>query len=126
MTEHLYLSFNPVRSDRAQDFERFQAEVVVPAVRAQRPDLEGRWRVTRTSGPSEGVVTFVFVLEGGRPDDWDLGAVLSAEYGEEEAARWLKKWLDEFAAPLDKWSDAAELSTESNQVLWTLESVPLH
>jgi hypothetical protein len=72
MTEQLHLGLNPVGSDRTEDFERFLAEVVAPAVRAQRPHLDGRWRVMRTSGPSDDVVTYAFMLEGGSlTEDWN-------------------------------------------------------
>jgi hypothetical protein len=47
MTEHLHIGLNPVRSDRAEDFERLLSEVVSPAVRALRPDLDGHWRLPR-------------------------------------------------------------------------------
>jgi hypothetical protein len=42
MTEQLHLGLSRVRSEPAEDFERFLVEVVQPAIRAQRPDLEGR------------------------------------------------------------------------------------
>jgi hypothetical protein len=126
VTEQLHLILNPVRSDRAKDFERFLAEVVVPAVRAQRPDLDGRWRVMRSSEPSGDVVTYVFMLEGGSlAEDWELGVLLPAHYGEEEAERLFKTWTETFA-PLDAWADAAVSSgRESNQLVWTMEPVAL-
>ena len=50
-------------------------EVVTPAVHAQRPDLDGRWRVMRSSAPSDGAVTDAFLLEDGnlteiRTSEW--------------------------------------------------------
>jgi hypothetical protein len=126
MTEHLHLGLNPVRSDRAEDFERFLAQTVVPAVRAQRPDLDGRWRVLRSQEPTDGVLTYVFLLEGGSvEEDWELGVILPAHYGEEEADRLISDWLTTFA-PLDAWASAAmSTGSESGQVMWTLEPVPL-
>jgi hypothetical protein len=126
MTGQLHLGLNPVRSDRAEDFERFLADVVAPAVRAQRPDLDGRWRVMRTSGPSDDVVTYVFMMEGGSlAEDWELGVLLPAHYGEEEADRLIGGWLETFA-PLDAWAEAAISSgRDSNQLVWTLEPVTL-
>lgn len=126
MTEQLHLGLNPVRADRAREFERFLAQTVLPAVRAQRPDLDGRWRVLRAKGPTDDVVTYAFMLEGGSlEEDWELGVLLPAHYGEEEADRLIKEWLTTFA-PLDAWADAAVSSgSESGQVLWTLEPVPL-
>ena len=127
MTEQLHLGLNPVRSDRAEDFERFLAEVVLPAVRAQRPDLDGRWRVMRSSGrPSDDVITYAFMLEGGSlAEDWELGVLLPAHYGEEEGDRLIKGWVETFA-PLDAWAEAAVSSgQESGQVVWTLEPVTL-
>jgi hypothetical protein len=36
-----FLVLNPVRTDRAEDFERFDGEVLQPAVDAQQPDMPG-------------------------------------------------------------------------------------
>jgi len=126
MTEQLHLGLNPVRADRAEDFERFLAEVVTPAVRGQRPDLDGRWRVLRSTAPSDGVVTYAFMLEGGTlAEDWELGVLLPAHYGEEEADRLIKGWVETFA-PLDGWAEAAvSAGREDNQVVWTMEPVTL-
>jgi hypothetical protein len=126
MSEQLHLGLNPVRSDRTEDFERFLAEVVVPAVRAQRPDLDGRWRVMRTSRPSGDVVTYVFMLEGGSlADDWELNVLLPAHFGKEEADRLMSDWVETFA-PLEAWTDAALASgRDSGQVALTLTPVTL-
>ena len=126
MSEQLHLGLNPVRSDRTEDFERFLAEVVVPAVRAQRPDLDGRWRVMRTSQPSGNVVTYVFMLEGGSlAEDWELNVLLPAHFGKEEADRLLGDWVETFA-PLETWTDAALASgRDSGQVALTLTPVTL-
>jgi hypothetical protein len=126
MTEQLHLGLHPVRSDRAEEFERFLAEVVVPAVRAQRPDLDGRWRVMRSSESSNDVVTYVFMLEGGSlAEDWELGVLLPAHYGQEEAERRFGDWAETFA-PLDAWAKAAVTSgRDAHQLVWTLEPVTL-
>jgi hypothetical protein len=126
MTEQLHLGLNPVRSDRAEDFEQFLAEVVTPAVRGQRPDLDGRWRVMRASEPSGDVVTYAFMLEGGSlAQDWELGILLPAHYGQEEADRLMGEWAETFA-PLDAWAEAAVTAgRDSNQMVWTMEPVTL-
>jgi hypothetical protein len=126
MTEHLHVGLNPVQADRAEDYERFLAQVVTPAVRAQRPDLDGRWRVMRSTEPSNGVLTYAFMLEGGTlAEDWELDVLLPAHYGAEEAERLIKEWVETFA-PLDAWAEAAVSSgRESNQVVWTMEPVAL-
>src|SRR5215217_3532364 len=117
MAEHLHLGLNPVRADRADDFERFLVEVVAPAVRAERPDLEGHWRVLRSTEPSDGVVTYAFMLEGGSlAEDWELDVLLPAHYGKEEADRLTGEWLGTFA-PLDTWAEAVVSSgRDANQV----------
>lgn len=126
MTDQLHLGLNPVRADRTGDFERFLAEIVAPAVRAQRPDLDGRWRVMRSNEPSGGVVTYAFMLEAGNlAEDWELDVLLPAHYGKEEADRLLDEWVETFA-PLDAWAAAvADSGREANQALWTLEPVNL-
>jgi hypothetical protein len=126
MAEQVHLGLNPVRSDRAEDFERFLAEVVRPAVRAQRPDLDERWRLMRSSGPSDGVVTYAFLFDGGSlTEDWELDVLLPAHYGEEEAERLVAEWVETFA-PLEAWAEAAVASgRESGQLVWTMEPVTL-
>ena len=126
MAEHLHVGLNPVRSDRAEDFERFLTQVVAPAVRAQRPDLDGRWQLLRSTEQSNGVVTYAFMLEGGTlAEDWELGVLLPAHYGEKEADRLIAGWVETFA-PLDAWAEAAvSAGREANQVVWTMEPVTL-
>jgi hypothetical protein len=101
---HIYL--NPVASERAGEFEKFLLEVVVPAIGAQRPDLEGRWHLLKPVAPetSDGsVCTYAFVFDGGTLDeDWELDTVLSAHYGAEEANRLLAGWMGTFV-PLARW-----------------------
>jgi hypothetical protein len=126
MTQQLHLVLQPIRADRVDEFERFVAEVVQPAVHAQRPDLEERWRMLRSSESSDGVVTYAFMLEGGSLDeDWELGVVLPAHYGEAEADKLVGAWVETFA-PLDPWAKAAvSAGQETNQVVWTMEPVEL-
>jgi hypothetical protein len=93
MSDQLHVVLQPVQAERARDFERFVTEVVAPAVQAQRPDLDQRWRVMRSSETANGVVTFAFLLEGGSlTEDWELGVVLPAHYGEQEAERLIGEW----------------------------------
>src|SRR3954447_26450028 len=124
MTKQLHLVLHPVRADRADEFERFINEVVRPAVAAQRPHLDDGWKVMRSSAPSDGVVTYAFMLEDGSPtEDWNLGVVLPAHYGDEEADRLIADWAETFA-PLDSWAQAAaSAGREANQAMWTLEPV---
>lgn len=124
MSDQLHLVLLPVQAERAAEFERFTAEVIAPAVQSQRPDLTGRWRTTRASGTADGVATYVFLLEGGSlTEDWDLGVLLPAHYGEEEADRLFNGWADTFA-PLGTWAQAAATAGEdTNQLVLTLEPV---
>jgi hypothetical protein len=64
MTEQVHLVLTPVRADRAADFERFVADIL-PALRAQRPELDSRWRLMRATGTQDGIVTYAFLLQGG-------------------------------------------------------------
>ncbi|WP_457205526.1 hypothetical protein [Nocardioides sp. P5_C9_2] len=124
MTDQLHLVLQPVQAERAEDFERFVSEVVTPAVQAQRPDLEQRWRVMRSAETTDGVVTFAFLLEGGSlEEDWELNRLLPAHYGEEETRRLVGEWAETFA-PLGPWAAAAvSAGRESDQVVWTLDPV---
>jgi hypothetical protein len=80
----------------------------------------------RTSGPSEGVVTYVFMLEGGSlAEDWELNVLLPAHFGKEEADRLIADWVETFA-PLEAWTDAAlDSGRDSGQVALTLTPVTL-
>ena len=80
----------------------------------------------RTSGPSEDVVTYAFMLEGGiLAEDWELNVLLPAHFGKGEADRLIGDWVQTFA-PLEAWADAAVASgRDSGQVAWTLEPVTL-
>ena len=124
MSDQLHVVLQPVRAERAADFERFVNEVVARAVQGQRPDLARRWRVMRSSEAANGVVTFAFLLEGGSlTEDWDLGVLLATHHGEQEAERLLDEWAGTFA-PLTPWAEAAVgAGQESNQVVWTLEDL---
>lgn len=124
MSDQLHVVLQPVQAERAHDFERFMTEVVTPAVQAQRPDLDGRWRAMRSSESANGVVTFAFLLEGGSlTQDWDLGQLLDTHYGGQEAERLLEQWTGTFA-PLIPWAEAAVAAgQETNQVVWTLETL---
>jgi hypothetical protein len=124
-TEHIYL--NPVRSERADDFERFLRDTVVPAVMDQRPHLAGRWRVLRAMGANNGVVTYAFVFDGGSlQEDWELDNLLPAHLGGQRAAQLLAEWQDTFA-PLQGWLEALarEKQPDEIQVGWSFEQVPL-
>jgi hypothetical protein len=124
MSELLHLVLTPVREDRAAEFERFVAEVVAPAAQAKRPDLNNRWRIMRSTGPHDGVVTYALMLEGGSlTEDWDLERVLSAHYGQEKAQSLIQDWVGTLA-PIGAWAEAAATAgQEANQATWTLEPV---
>ena len=124
MAELLHLVLTPVHADRADDFERFLNQVVTPAARATRPDLDTRWRVMRSTEPHDGIVTYAIMLEGGSlTEDWDLEVVLSAHYGQEKAQSLIHDWV-ETLAPIGAWAEAAATAgQEDNQAVWTLEPV---
>jgi hypothetical protein len=125
MTEQVHLVLTPVRADRTAEFERFVA-AIRPALLAQRPELDSSWQLMRATGTQDGIVTYVFLLQGGSlTDDWELGVILPAHYGEEEAERVFEPWAQALA-PLRQWADAAVAAgEESNQAVWTLEPVDL-
>ena len=81
------IALNPVRAERADDFEAWLRSVVVPAARDHQPELEGRWRVLRGAEVEDGVVVFAFLFDGGTDDDWDLGLLLEKALGAEGAHR---------------------------------------
>lgn len=126
MEQTVHLVMTPVREDRAAGFERFLADVVAPAIAAQRPELSGRWQVLRADGVVAGAVAYVFLLHGGSlTDDWELDVLLPAHYGQEETDRLAGEWADTFAR-LGPWADATvALGLAANQLAWTLSPVDL-
>jgi hypothetical protein len=126
MEQTVHLVMTPVREDRAASFERFLADVVAPAVDAQRPELSGRWQVLRADGVVAGAVAYVFLLHGGSlAEDWELDVLLPAHYGQEETDRLAGEWADTFAQ-LGPWADATvALGVAANQLAWTLSPVDL-
>lgn len=84
------IAINPVVADRADEFEDWLRTVVAPAMREQRPDLDGRWRVLRATEPADDTVVFAFVCEGGTEEDWDLRPYLENALGSGGADRALE------------------------------------
>ena len=96
---HLYL--NPIRTDRVAAFEEFLVKVQ-QAVEAQRPDLEGRWRVLKSTETLD-VTTYAFIFDGGDLEaDWDLRTLMPAHYGADTADRLLSEAESTFA-PFREW-----------------------
>ncbi len=85
--EQTLIAINPVRADRADEFEGWLGSVVLPAMRTHQPHLEGRWRVLRGTEAVDGVVVFAFLFDGGTDDDWDLRRLLEEALGPEGADR---------------------------------------
>jgi len=88
------IAINPVLADRADDFADWLRSVVVPAVVAHRPDLQGRYRVLRATEADDGTVPFVFLCTGGHPDDWDLEPILEQALGADGMRRALATMRD--------------------------------
>ena len=88
------IALNPVRAERADDFEAWLRSVVVPAARDHQPELQGRWRVLRGAEVEDGVVVFAFLFDGGTDEDWELRPLLEKALGPEGADRALTE-MDE-------------------------------
>lgn len=89
-TETVLLALNPVLAERADDFEQWLRDVLVPAATAHRPQLRGAWEVLRAAQPETGVVVFAFLLRGGEERDWDLLPLLEEALGAEGGQRALQ------------------------------------
>ena len=89
------LALTSIQPERAEEFEAFVRDVVVPAVRQARPQAEGLWELWRPTAESSQVVnsprvapappsTYAFVFFGDLPlDDWDLVPVFTEVHGED-------------------------------------------
>jgi hypothetical protein len=99
----MLIAVNPVRAERADDFESWLGSVVVPAMREHQPHLEGRWRILRGTEAEDGVVVFAFLFHGGSDDDWDLRALLEKALGPEAADRALADMDDMLTEQQSGW-----------------------
>ena len=97
------IAINAVLADRVGEFEEWLRSVVVPAIRTQRPDLDGRWRVLRATEADDDAVVFAFVCEGGVPEDWDLRPYLEKAHGPEEADRALERFASMLRGGQQAW-----------------------
>lgn len=120
-TTHIYL--NPVRADRAEDFERFLSDVVRPATASLRPHLVGRWQLLKATNPEPadaGVITYALIFDGGDLDeDWDLAKILPAHYGDDEADRLLEEWSSTFASYQSWIAALGEQDDDFVQIGWS-------
>ena len=107
------LALTPVKPERAEEFEAFVRDVVVPAVLQARPQAAGLWQLWRPSTTAEssqvadsqvagspGVAagppdSYAFVFFGGLPvDDWDLGPVFTEVHGKERGSELNRQFED--------------------------------
>jgi hypothetical protein len=98
------LALNPVLAERADDFEQWLRNVLVPAATAHRPHLRGAWEVLRATGPEDGVVVFAFLLRGGEERDWDLVPLFEEALGAEGAQRALQEMQEMMRGEQYGWS----------------------
>ncbi len=85
--EPTLIAINPVLAERADDFEQWLRSVVLPAVRAHRPEQLGRFHVVRGTEVEDDTVVFAFLFFGGTPDEWELQPLLEQALGPEKAER---------------------------------------
>ena len=97
------IALNRVVAARADDFEGWLRTVVLPAV-AKKPELAQRWEVLRSTGAADGVVNFVFLFQGGPPEDWDLEPMLEEALGADGASRAMSQFADMLADQQQAWS----------------------
>ncbi len=98
------IAINPVRADRADDFEEWLRTVVVPAVERLRPAQDGRWSVLRAEQAEDGVVTFAFLFHGGQAEDWELQSLLEEALGPAGAEDALRRMSDMLQRDQYGWS----------------------
>jgi hypothetical protein len=127
-----FLVLNPVRTDRAEDFERFVRQVLQPAVEAQQPGMADKvrlWRAAEAESGDGDVTIYAFVAESGNPDTLDLSVPFRAHYGDERAAELLDEFND-FFVEFDTWKAgwrAIEDPEEgpARQYWWEMREVPM-
>ncbi len=103
-SEPMLIAINPVRADRADDFEHWLLTIVVPAVQRHRPAQDGRWRVLRAQDVEDGVVTFAFLFDGGPAEVWELRPLLEEALGPSGAEDALRQMGDMLKGDQVGWS----------------------
>jgi hypothetical protein len=82
------IAITPVDAERADDFEDWIRNVVVPAEREHVPEKEGRsWELLRATEQQDSTVIFAFIFRGGDASEWDLEPLLEKALGAEGAQR---------------------------------------
>jgi len=99
---HVYI--NPIKSDRASDWESFTRTVIAPMVATHRPELSGRVRLLRADGDDSGATVFAFIFDGGDIGEFNLEPLFAAEYGEQEGRQRMQEWQDMFAGEQYGWT----------------------
>ncbi len=99
-----YVAINPVRTERAADFEEWLRSVVVPAVEAHRPHTVDRWQVLRAREADGDTVVYAFLFYGETEDDWELEPLLTDALGSEEAQRQLRVLESMYKGDQNSWA----------------------
>jgi len=63
------IAINSVPVHNADEFEEWLRSLVVPAMKDQRPDLDGQWRVLRATEADRALEQFADMLRGDQ-DAW--------------------------------------------------------
>jgi hypothetical protein len=100
-TTHIYL--NPVKADRADDFEAWMRSIV-PAINRNLPDLKDRWHVLRATEEENGVRTYAFVFDGGDINEWEIEPVLEKALGADGARKAMDDWGEMMIGDQYGWS----------------------
>lgn len=131
-TQMRFLLLNPVRTDKAGDFEEFVRDVIGPAVEGQRPDttqLVRLWKATEAEAGGSNITVFAFVAETGDAEDLDLLPLFISHYGEDEAHRLLERFDGFFAdheAWMSSWAAAEPGEEGSAQYGWRMQEIPIY
>ena len=88
---------------RADDFEGWLRTVVSPAV-AKKPELARRWEVLRSTEAADGVVSFLFLFQGGSLEEWDLEPMLEEALGVDGASRAMSQFADMLVDQQQSWA----------------------
>ena len=132
VTENNILILNPVRSELAEEFERYVRDVLAPAVAAHQTGMLSKVRLWRAAEPepgTTGIIIYAFVAQGVSSwEDMDLRPPFTAHYGEAEAGRLLEQFNSFFVDHrtwVESWN-AHEVGEEDGpQYGWQMEDRPM-
>ncbi len=96
LNDTVWVVWNPIKADKVSQFEDFNSNYLGPAVAEYDPQLLNIVRILKPVEQNEdGTYTYFYLMDPATsPVGYDMMFFLTAKYGEEKAAEYLKMFVD--------------------------------